>query len=284
MAAVRLRLPSVYEVNGLPSVELPYVHGRATPRVLAILRQWERACLEHATRIVCPATHIRDFLVREIGVRNPERIVVIPNGYDPVETPPAPATSGPLRAVYLGTLHPWQGIHWAVRAFTELRGRWELVIHGIGRREWIERMRRRIRRRGLEDIVRLEPPLDRGSLAAGLSGFHAGLAPLLDTPRNSVQGCCPVKVMDYLAHGLVTVAADLPVVRSMIRHGDNGVLFQPNSLRGFAEAMRSLADTRECLPEMRRRVIDSLSRVATWNECSRRLVRVYESIPANSRR
>jgi glycosyltransferase involved in cell wall biosynthesis len=284
MAAVRLRLPSVYEVNGLPSVELPYVYGSATPRVLAILRHWELTCLDHATRIVCPAIHIRDFLVREMGVRDSGRIVVIPNGYDPIGAPAVPATSHTLRAVYLGTLHPWQGIHWAVRAFTELRGRWELVIHGIGRREWLERMRRRIHRRGLEDVIRLEPPLDRGRLSVELAGFHVGIAPLLDTARNSEQGCCPVKVMDYLAHGLVTVAADLPVVRSLIRHGDNGVLFQPNSLRGFTEAMLSLHAARSSLAEARRRVLDSLSRMPTWNECSRRLVDVYEATAANSRR
>lgn len=284
MAAVELGLPSVYEVNGLPSLELPYVHGQVTPHVLGVLQRWERACLAHATRIVCPAARIRDFLVERAAVDRPGRIVVIPNGYDPVPAIPSPGVDGPLRAVYLGTLHPWQGIHWAIRGFTQLRGRWELVIHGIGRREWLERMRRRIRRHGLLDTVRLEPPLDRSRLHQGLSGFHAGLAPLLDTGRNTEQGCCPVKIMDYLAHGLPTVAADLAVVRPLIRHGDNGLLFPPNSLHGLVAALQALDDRRDELPALRQRVYASLARLPTWSECSRRLVEVYESSVANSRR
>jgi glycosyltransferase involved in cell wall biosynthesis len=284
LAAVRLGVPAVYEVNGLPSVELPYVHGHATSHVLSVLRRWELRCLDHATRIVCPAPHIRDFLVHSLAIRDPGRIVVIPNGYDPVAPGPAPETSGPLRAVYLGTLHPWQGIHWAVRAFAQLRSRWELVIHGVGRRQWIERLRRRIRRRGLEEVVRLEPPLDRFDLGRELSRFHVGLAPLLDTPRNSQQGCCPVKIMDYLAHGLITVASDLPVVRPLIRHGENGMLFTPHSLRGFADALGTIEARRDELPALRSRVLGSLAAMPTWDECSRRLLEVYESSVANSRR
>ncbi|WP_156303028.1 glycosyltransferase family 4 protein [Methylogaea oryzae] len=90
-------LPSVYEVNGLPSVELPYLYRDAGPQVLEVLRQWEQRCLDHASAIVCPSERIRTCLLSRYRVRDPGRINVIPNGYDVAPTP-SPATDGPLRA------------------------------------------------------------------------------------------------------------------------------------------------------------------------------------------
>lgn len=271
-------LAGVYEVNGLPSIELPYLYRDAGPKVLDLLRQWEQVCLDHAEAIVCPSERIRECLLRRYRVRDPGRIAVIPNGYDPVAPTPAPGTDGPLRAVYLGTLHPWQGVLWALRAFAPLRGLWELDIYGVGQRTWLRWAEKRIARYGLDGQVRLHPPVERGRLEQMLGNHHAGLAPLLKTERNAEQGCCPVKIMDYLAHGLVTVAPDLAVVRAMIVHEHNGLLYAPNSLQGFTDAMLGLHRRRAELPAMRRDVLASLDGFPTWNECSRRLLAIYESI------
>jgi glycosyltransferase involved in cell wall biosynthesis len=278
LLAGELGLTGVYEVNGLPSIELPYLYRDAGPKVLEVLRQWEQACLEQARAIVCPSERIRECLLRRYRVPDPGCIRVIPNGYDPVAQVPAPPSDGPLRAVYLGTLHPWQGILWSLRAFAPLRGLWELDIYGVGQRAWLRWAEKRIVRYGLESQVRLHPPLDRNALEGLLGGYHAGLAPLLKTERNADQGCCPVKIMDYLAHGLVTVAPELAAVRAMLEHGHNGLLYAPNSLQGFADRLRELHRRRSELPTMRETVRASLQDFPTWDQCSERLLAVYESI------
>ncbi|WP_162232536.1 glycosyltransferase family 4 protein, partial [Methylogaea oryzae] len=128
---------------------------------------------------------------------------------------------------------------WSLRAFAPLRGRWELDIYGVGQRAWLRWAEKRLIRYGLEDQVRLHPPLERGRLERELGHYHAGLAPLLKTERNAEQGCCPVKIMDYLAHGLVTVAPDLAAVRAMLQHQRNSVLYTPNSLQASAAPWRN---------------------------------------------
>ena len=278
LPAGEMGLPSVYEVNGLPSIELPYLYRDAGQKVLDVLRQWEQACLDQAACVVCPSERIRECLLRRYRVPDPGRIRVIPNGYDPVLPVPTPATEGPLRAVYLGTLHPWQGILWALRAFAPLRGLWELDIYGVGQRAWLRAAEKRIVRYGLQGQVRLHAPLERGRLERELGRYHAGLAPLLKTERNADQGCCPVKIMDYLAHGLVTVAPDLAVVRALIAHNRNGLLHAPNSLQSFSDALIELHRRRSELPAMRGDVLASLDGFPTWNECSRRLLAIYESM------
>ena len=287
LLAGELNLPSVYEVNGLPSIELPYLYRDAGQRALAVLREWEQACLSRADAIVCPSERIRECLLRRYRIPAPERIRVIPNGYDPVETASnrdrkpqsetAPAGET-LRAVYLGTLHPWQGILWSLRAFVHLEGRYTLDIYGVVARQWRRHAEKRIACYGLEDRVRLHPPVECGRFAELLADYDLGLAPLLKTERNAEQGCCPVKIMDYLAHGLPTVAADLAVVRPLVAHGDNGLLHPPGCLAGLVAALAEFHQRRAEWPEWRRRARASLARFPTWDECSARMMAVYEEI------
>jgi glycosyltransferase involved in cell wall biosynthesis len=290
LPAGELGLANVYEVNGLPSIELPYLYRNAGERVLSVLKDWEQTCLERADAIVCPAERIRECLLRRYRIPDPDRIQVIPNGYDPSPFSSRAETSGrdpaeaPLRAVYLGTLHPWQGILWALRAFVHLEDRYTLDLYGVGARNWLSYARKRIARYGLEDRVRLHPPVDRTRLSEVLAGYHVGLAPLLKTGRNAEQGCCPVKIMDYLAHGLVTVAPDLAVVRPLVEHGGNGFLYEPNCLNGFVAALSELHERRAEWPELRGQVLASLDRFPTWDECSRRMLEIYARIARSARR
>lgn len=284
LPAGELGLPNVYEVNGLPSIELPTLYRDGGTHVLEVLRDWEQRCLDHADAIVCPSERIRECLLRRYRIHAPERITVTPNGYDPSPAMPSPSAEGTLRAVYLGTLHPWQGILWALRGFARLRGRYTLEIYGVGQRNWLRQAEKRIARYGLRDWVRLHPPVDRGRLATVLGSCHVGLAPLLKVERNTGQGCCPVKIMDYLAHGLPTVAPDLAVARALVEHGVNGMLFPPNSTEGFVAAMDAVYARRAEMPEWRGRVLNSLARFPTWDECSLRVLRLYEQIARSARR
>ncbi|MEI7869820.1 MAG: glycosyltransferase [Candidatus Methylumidiphilus sp.] len=278
LLAGRLKLANVYEVNGLPSIELPYHYRGASPRVLAVLRLWEQACLERADAIVCPSERIRECLINRYALPDPARISVIANGYDPVAWHPPKTHSVPLHAVYLGTLSVWQGILWALKGFVPLRGQFTLDIHGVGTRKWVKHAENRIIRYGLEGHVRLHGPLDRAALDRRLRHYQVGLAPLLKTGRNTDQGCCPVKIMDYLNHGLVTVAPDLAVVRAMLEHGGNGILFQPNCLNSFVAAMQGLAEANGKLPILSRNARASLTQFPTWDECSAQMLAIYERI------
>lgn len=283
LVASELGIPNVYEVNGLPSIELPYLYRESGDRVLAILRDWEQRCLAGADAIVCPSERIRQCLLSRYRIPDPGRIHVIPNGYDPVPIGPPASVDGGLRAVYLGTLHPWQGIHWALRAFARLGDRYRLDIYGVGSRRWLGQAAKRIVRHGLSDRVQLLPPVDRSRLSPTLAGYHVGLAPLIKTERNAEQGCCPVKIMDYLAHGLVAVAPDLAVVRAMIRHGHNGWLYPPNCLDGLTAALETLHGQRHRWPALRHQVLASLQDLPTWDETGDRLGRIYDAL-ASARR
>jgi glycosyltransferase involved in cell wall biosynthesis len=47
----------------------------------------------------------------------------------------------------------------------------------------------------------------------------------------------PIKVYEYLAMGRPVVASDLPGIRGIIRHGENGVLVEPGNSIALADAL-----------------------------------------------
>jgi len=64
------------------------------------------------------------------------------------------------------------------------------------------------------------------------------VVPFRETP--DLAQTYPIKVLEYLSYGAVVIAPDLPGIASMIKHGDNGLLFRPNDSADLAEKLRML--------------------------------------------
>jgi len=106
--------PVVYEVNGLPSIELAETYPNASPAALVRIADVERRCLAAADWVVTPSA-VTAACVAERSA-DPDRITVIPNGaVVPAERPARPdaAPPGPY-LVYVGALQPWQGVDVAI--------------------------------------------------------------------------------------------------------------------------------------------------------------------------
>lgn len=63
------------------------------------------------------------------------------------------------------------------------------------------------------------------------------MAPLRETARNTVQGCCPVKMIESMAAGVPVAASNLEAVRQWMTHGREGVLVEPGDRRGWMLAI-----------------------------------------------
>lgn len=114
----------VYEVNGLPSIELPYHYPALSSDTLGKIRRLEEVCWERADIIITPACAIRDNLVR-LGCRE-DKIIVIPNGAfsmteGDLRSMQRPAGAPDRYILYFGTIQSWQGTEDLLRAFSLLR-------------------------------------------------------------------------------------------------------------------------------------------------------------------
>jgi glycosyltransferase involved in cell wall biosynthesis len=231
----------VFEVNGLPSIELKYRYpGSEDDRdLMRKIQAQERACVAAADRIVTPSAVTRDVLVKSRGAVR-ERIALIPNGAETaLFRPRATPACASFRLLYFGTLSPWQGVDLAIRAMAQVDAA-SLRVLGTGSRARIAALTRLAAKLGVADRVALCPPVSPPELAEELAVCDAVLAPLLWNDRNVVQGCCPLKVLEGMAAGRPVIASDLEVVRELGRHEEHLLLCRPGSVDAIAEAIARL--------------------------------------------
>lgn len=269
---------TVYEVNGLPSIELPSAFPEILPATRDKLRAAELTCLAQADRILTPSETIAHSLVG-LGAE-PAKIRVVPNGADlPLgPLPPRPAPWPYL--LYFGAVQPWQGLDTLLRAFASLQDYRDLhlAICASVQAQRTKPYRRLVERLGIGARVHWEHELDQSALDPWRRHALVSVAPLAECARNLDQGCAPLKILESMAAGVPTVASDLPPVREILVDGLHGRLVPPDRPAELARALRILIecpDERARMgAEARRRIADNLS----WERSLALLDRVYDEL------
>lgn len=282
LARADRRYRAVYEVNGLPSIELPAAFPHLPRSTRAKLRQAEAFCWSRADRIVTPSYTLRDNLVR-LGAPA-DRITVIPNGavLPPDVSPPPDAP--PRYVLYFGAVQPWQGLDVLLRAFalladlTDLR----LVVCVSTRPRHTKPYRRLARRLGLADRIVWRYRLSEAELLPWRRHALVSVAPLVECARNVEQGCSPLKILESMAVGVPVVASDLPVVRELVTDGEHGRLVPPGRPSELARALRLLLEDDAARARLGRQAREHVAGRFTWEAATRRLAAVYTdlSVPA----
>ena len=274
---------TVFEVNALPSIELPHAYPAIAPRTLDKLREMERFCLDASDAVVTPSHTTRDWLL-SLGVPA-EKVAVVPNGADlPGATPPRPPDAPAQYLIYFGALQSWQGVDTLLRALALLADLdLDLVVCGSLRGREARRCERLAERLGFGSRVRWLWELTQEELAPWLAHAALSLAPLRECARNVTQGCAPLKILESMAAGVAVVASDLPPVREIVRDGIDGRLVAPDRPAELARAIRVLI----AYPERRRALgAAAQARVAaefTWQCSLARLRHIYAQAEQRAR-
>ena len=276
--------PVVYEVNGLPSIELTHTRPGVTAAARERLRELETACLTVADAVVVPSR----VLAATVGARGvpAARIHLVPNGADlPVLPLPRPAQAPDRYLVYVGALQAWQGGDVLLRAFARLADLVDVhlvICSSVGRR-FGRGLRRLARRLGVDDRVHWQVAVPHAHVAAWLSHAEISVAPLTACERNLDQGCSPLKILESLAAGVPVVASDLPVVRELLGGGDHcGRLVPPDRPDALARALRVLLEYPDSARELGARGRDRVASGLTWADSRARLREVYRSLDAGT--
>lgn len=268
----------VYEVNGLPSIEMGHTWPLASPRTLGKIRELEMFCLERSDAIVVPSDVIGGNL-RRLGVPA-EKIHLVPNGAEVGPTPPRPADAPDRYIVYVGALQPWQGLDVLLRAFARLQDLDDLrlVICSSLPERRARTVWRLAERLGVAERIDWRFELPHADVAAWLAHAAVSVAPLTGCARNLDQGCAPLKVVESMAAGVPVVASDLPAVRELVTDGEHGRLVPADRPAELARAVRILLEYPEAAAALgaraRRRIEDEL----TWARSRAALADVYAAM------
>lgn len=273
----------VFEVNGLPSVELKYHYPQVADdrELMTKLLVQEQCCLD-AADLVVTVSEVNASHLRSRGVE-PSRLCVIPNGVDTelfAYRPPEPCGQRELRLLYSGTLSAWQGVQTAIEALALYRrdAPARLTIVGYGRAGQATALRELAFRLGVHEFVELAGSVSQAELAQRHHAADVVVAPLTPNDRNILQGCCPLKVLEAMSSGTPLVASDLPVVSALARPEVDALLVRPGSAKAIKDALVRLRQepqlTIERSASARRRVEQEF----TWQRAQDRLLEAYRNL------
>jgi glycosyltransferase involved in cell wall biosynthesis len=272
---------TLFEVNGLPSIELKYHYPGIDMNLLSKIKEQEIATLHLSDAIICPSNVTRDYIA-SLGLSR-KLVTVIPNGVSPSDFSPSPLPNREGRVpilLYIGTLADWQGLEVVIKALPKILAGQpvRLQIVGRGRSRQRKFLAKQIRKLGVEEHVTIQPAVPHHEVPALIAGADICIAPLGLNDRNVTQGACPIKVLEYMAAGRPLVASNMPILRELVRDDVDALLFSPNDPDDLARQILALLSD----VELSKRLAESASERAltkfTWHESQKKLVKVYEKL------
>jgi glycosyltransferase involved in cell wall biosynthesis len=273
---------TLFEVNGLPSIELKYHYpGLAESELLTKVKEQELAALHLSDAIICPSNVTRDYIA-SLGIDR-RHITTIPNGVSPsdfVVTPP-PGRAGRVPVLlYIGTLADWQGLDMLIHALPQILDKQpvKLRIVGRGRSRQRKMLSKQVRKLGLEKQVTIQPPVPHHEVPALIAQADVCVAPLGMNDRNVTQGACPIKVLEYMASGRPLVASNLPVVRELVREDVDALLFSPNDPSDLARQVGRLLEDSQLARDLAESAAARVRHQFTWHVAQKKLGKVYAKL------
>jgi len=275
---------SVYEINGLPSIELPFAYPQVSPPTLKKIRDMEEFCWTNSNLIITPSLSIKNNLII-LGV--PERkIRVVPNGADLKEKKPRPRGAPRRYLIYVGAVQKWQGIEILLRAFARLKDFPDLhLVFCLSTHKKKSVLYKKLARKlEINDRVIWKQQFSKEKLFAWISNALLSMAPLTECSRNLSQGCCPLKILESMACGTPVVASDLPSVRELVSDEINGRLVIPDRPQELARAVRLLLDYPEQIRKLGKQARQHVQDHFTWEKSMAGLQEHYLSLLKNGKR
>jgi len=240
-------------------------------RALADRPEFMKQRMNMLSRVMVP-TLLMGEILKENGLRS-EKIIFSPFGINlkPFQRHARKEAKEPLRVGYIGTLSEHKGVHLLVKALRSLPDHEPIEVKIYGKTvdypEYAEELRR---------IAGDDPritfcgtfPNDRiGDIFAGLD--------VLVVPSIWYENT-PLVIYSAHAAGCPVIAANLGGMAEVVRHGENGLLFEPGEVAGLAEALECLCRDRGVLRRLTRNVRPPRS-IENYVE---ELLHVYEDVIA----
>jgi glycosyltransferase involved in cell wall biosynthesis len=243
--ARRLRVPHLLEVNAPLRLERARTRGLALERAA---RAVERVLFGHSDGLFVVSRALRDYALERGADR--ARLFVLPNGVDTRRFRPG-ASVGAVRARlgipggapvvgFAGSLKPWHGTDLLLEAFAAARRRHHearLLIVGDGPEA--EPLRSQARRLGLDGAALFTGAVPHDDVPELLAAMDIAVAPYRRVPDFYFS---PLKLYEYMAAGLPTIASDAGDIAEVVREGENGLLVEPDDPAALGATLLRLLD------------------------------------------
>lgn len=176
---------------------------------------------------------------------DPTRIQLVPLGVDTDKFNPEIAPIGytdPLDMVYLGTIHSRRNLGLCIDAVAseELEVNIRLHLVGDGPEDYIEELKRKAKKAGVEKAVCWHGYVDHEEIPAVLDRMDIAISPL--PARDSYEVSSPAKLFEYLAMGLPILCTDLRAHRNVLTDGQTGFFFESGTHLSLVDAINRISE------------------------------------------
>jgi glycosyltransferase involved in cell wall biosynthesis len=225
-----------------------------------------REKVERAQFVVAISEFNKEFLLRCAPRMSPDKIQVVHCGielenYDAAAERRRSDASGddPITAVCVGSLQPYKGLKYLVRACAEVvrsNPGFRCLIVGQGvDRPGLESL---IAELDLQEVVQLLGGRPQHEVAALLRKADLFVLPSVVAPSGQMEGI-PVALMEAMASRLPVVSTRLSGIPELVEDGVNGLLVPPADERALAAALIRLCNDPQSRHEMGERGRESVA-------------------------
>ena len=233
-------LPFVLEVNS------PLCEEAARYRTLsdlALARQVEATQFHAAHSIAVVSDALREYVVQRGADAN--KVQVVPNGVNPQQFHPA-VRGGEIHHRYglhdrlivgfVGRARPWHDLDTLLQAMSQLYAenkRYHLLLVG----QMSNLLTDKLAHYGLQDATTLTGAIPHHEVPEHIAAMNVAVSSHLQLDHFYFS---PLKLYEYLACGVPTVAANIGQPAKVIEDGVTGYLYQPGDPNSLADCVRHI--------------------------------------------
>lgn len=284
LAARRLHIPLVLEDNGdhLDDLEAKGVAPHGFQRWLALrLMQWG---VHQANHVVSSGQGWRQRFIERWQLA-PEKVSVVENGTTLIrklarqdlkafQTDVSAPDRQALQIVYLGGFYPWHGVPILLHAAAQVHQQFPHIHYLlIGAGEGLLEAQQLTDRLGIKNIVTFTGHCSQAQYGPMLANADIGVSPYCGWPEFS-----GLKIFDYKAAGLPTIASGVDGNPTTITHGKTGWIVPPCSQEALAEAILGMASNPARLRAMGRTSRLEAETQHDWQHTVQRLETIFQQI------
>jgi len=283
LVARRNQIPFVLEVDCPTVWEYKSFAGKDHFHV-PLLPEWiEKFNIQEANAIIVISRILHNYLVDMGG--NPQKMHIIPNGADPdkfVPMPPAPwlqarfHTNGNIVIGWIGALCGWSGLEDLIAVAKEvLLRRPEIYFMFVGGGQNLVMIEQEFANHPCRDHVLLPGRIPHDQIPYFLSMMDIVFAPY---PKRDFWYPSSMKIFEYLSSGKTVIATRVGQVEEIIRHGENGFLYDSLQSEQLIRDLINLIDQPKLREHLGQAARDTVIKEYSWKQHALRLEKIFADV------
>jgi glycosyltransferase involved in cell wall biosynthesis len=275
--ARKFSIPLIVEINTLLAEE-----EKDRLHFPGLARMFETTILKRADAVCCNSEIMRSLLLKR-GLQD-EKILVTPNGIN-LEKFNSSVDGGEIRKRYkleekvivgfVGILKRLWGIYTIVECAKQVFPRHNalhFMIVGAGKE--LEDIERLIEANGLTGRFTLTGGVSHSDIPKYIAAMDIGIAPYC---RKEPFHGSAMKIFEYMAMGKPVIASAQGQIKTVINHGENGLLIEPDDSDGLAKAILKLGGDKSEMSNMGMKARATVQNY-TWAANARKVLAAYRSL------